>query len=40
MLSYKRNVMAYNIENKMFYFVTLKFNPENVPFTPDFQNGE
>jgi hypothetical protein len=23
----------------MLSFVILKFNPENVPFTPDFQNG-
>jgi len=37
MLSYNLNVIDSKIENKIFYLVTLKFNPENVPFTPDLQ---
>lgn len=37
MLSYNLNVIDSKIENKMFYLVTLKFNPEKVPFTPDLQ---
>ncbi len=28
------------MENKMFSLETLKFKPENVPLTPDFQKGE
>ncbi len=27
------------IDWRIFCFVMLKFNPENVPLTPDFQNG-
>jgi hypothetical protein len=39
-LSYNLNVIDYKIEYKIFYFDTFKFNPVNVPLTPDFQNGE
>lgn len=31
--------MDSRIENNKFYFVTPKFKPVQVPFTPDFQNG-
>jgi hypothetical protein len=31
--------MDYKIEYKMFYLLAPKFIPENIPLTPDFQNG-
>jgi hypothetical protein len=40
MLSYNLNVIDSRMENKMFSLETLKFKPENVPLTPDFQKGE
>lgn len=37
MLSYNLNVIDSKIENKIFCFDTLKFKPEKVPRTADFQ---
>lgn len=38
-LSYNLKVIASRIEYRMFYLVTLKLSPVNVPFTPDLQKG-